>query len=371
MPTLFDPLTIRGVTLRNRIGISPMQQYCAADDGLPTDWHMANLLPRAQAGAGLVFAESTAVNREGRIGYGDLGLWDDGQVAAHARLAGALRRAGAVAAVQLGHGGRKSSRNPPWVGGTLVPGWTPVAPSAVAFGDFTVPRAMSEADIATLIADYAAAARRASTAGYQMVELHVAHGYVLHQFLSPLANQRNDGYGGDFAGRTRIVHEVVAAVRAAVPAEMLLALRLSHTDWVPGGWTTEETARLAADLEGTGVDLLDVSSGGMSPDQVIPVGPGYQVPGAQAVKQACSIPVASVGMITEPQQANAIIAEGHADIVLLARGSMIDPLWPLAAAAALGATDAIRIPPQFERGWTRYGKLAIDLSQAAPLEPLA
>ncbi|RVT99385.1 oxidoreductase [Rhodovarius crocodyli] len=370
MPHLFDPLTLRGVTLRNRVGISPMQQYCAAEDGRPTDWHLGNLLPRALGGAGLVFVEATAISPEGRSGNGDIGLWEDAQIPAHARLASAIAAAGAVPGVQLGHCGRKGSRPPQWQAPPLTPGWTTLAPSAVAFGDYDAPQAMTEADIAKVLADIAAATARAVAAGYRVIELHAAHGYLLHQFLSPLSNRRTDTWGGSYENRSRIVLDAMRAARAAMPDDHVLALRVSHTDWVEGGWTTEETVRLGQDCKAVGVDLFDVSSGGLSPEQKIPMGPGYQVPGGEAVRQGSGIAVATVGMITEAGQANDIVGAGRADMVLIAKASMRDPYWPLRAAATLGCLDRIGVAPQYERGWLAFGALTLDKSITAPLPAL-
>ncbi|PWC26895.1 NADH:flavin oxidoreductase/NADH oxidase [Teichococcus aestuarii] len=372
MTDLFEPLTLRGVTLRNRIGVSPMCQYSCAPDGMPTEWHLAHLHARAIGGAGLVIAEATGVSPEARITPADLGLWSDAHIPGHARLTAAIAAAGSVPGIQIAHAGRKASSSPPWVGGVAGDdqhGWEPLAPSAVAFPGLRMPRAMTEADIAQVIADFAATARRSVAAGYRFIEIHAAHGYLLHQFLSPLSNQRNDGWGGDFAGRTRLTREVVAAVRAAIPEEMPLAIRFSHTDWTEGGWTTEETVELSRQVKAQGIDLIDVSSGALVPAQ-IPVGPGYQVPGAAAVRAGAEIPVAAVGMITEPQQAQEILAEGKADLILLARALLRDPYWPLHAAAALGRTEALRIPPQYDRAWGALGKMPMDSAIAEPMPAL-
>ncbi|MCK8784620.1 NADH:flavin oxidoreductase/NADH oxidase [Roseomonas sp. NAR14] len=371
MTDLFAPLALRGVTLRNRIGISPMCMYSCADDGLPTEWHLIHLGSRAAGGAGLVLTEATAVTPEGRISPYDLGLWSDSQVAAHARLARAVACCGAVPGMQISHAGRKASRVAPWMGHhAATPGWTPLSPSAAAFGDYAMPEAMDEAAIEATIADFVATARRALEAGYQVLELHAAHGYLLHQFLSPLSNRRNDRWGGDFEGRARLPLEVVRAVRAAIPDSVPLLVRVSHTDWVAGGWDTEETVELSRRLKALGVDMMDVSSGGLDPAQKIPVGPGYQVPGAAAVRAGAAIPVAAVGLITEPAQAQAVLAEGRADLVLLARASLRDAYWPLHAAAALGRTEAVAAPPQYERGWSTLGKMGLATALEAPMPPL-
>jgi 2,4-dienoyl-CoA reductase-like NADH-dependent reductase (Old Yellow Enzyme family) len=370
MTDLFSPFALRGVTLRNRIGVSPMCQYCCADDGKPTDWHLAHLVSRAVSGVSLVIAEASAVTSEGRITRRDLGIWSDDHIRPHARLAAAIAAVGAVPAIQLAHAGRKASRRPPWEPGAAEPGWQPLGPSEVPFEGFATPRAMSEEDIAATIAAFVAAARRAVQAGYRVIELHAAHGYLMHSFLSPLSNRRNDRWGGDFEGRTRFVRETARAVRAGIPEEMPLVVRISHTDWVEGGWTTEESVALAGRLKALGVDAIDVSSGGSSAAQRIPLGPGYQVPGAAAVRSGAGIPVLAVGMITEPEQAQAIIAEGKADMVLLARGFLREPYWAMKAAVTLGRTDALAIPPQYERGWSSLGAMTMDRAVGEPLPAL-
>ena len=371
MTDLFSPFDLRGVSLRNRIGIAPMCQYCCAEDGVPTEWHYAHLVSRAVGGAGLVFTEAAAVTAEGRITPADLGIWEDAQLPAHARLAAGIAAMGAVPAIQLAHAGRKASRNAPWKHGPAVPGWEPVGPSAVPFGDYADPRAMSEADLGATVRAFADAARRSVAAGYRVVEVHAAHGYLLHQFLSPLSNRRNDAWGGDFDGRARLPLECARAVRAALPDDVPLAVRVSHTDWVEGGWTTEETVELSRRLKDLGVDLIDVSSGGNDPRQDIPIGPGYQVPGADAVRRGSGVAVAAVGLITEPEHAQAILAEGKADLILLARAVLRDPYWPLHAAAALGRTEALAVPPQYERGWNTLGTMEKTDAIARPMPHLA
>jgi 2,4-dienoyl-CoA reductase-like NADH-dependent reductase (Old Yellow Enzyme family) len=371
MTDLFSPLTLRGVRLANRIGISPMCMYCCDDDGRPTDWHLAHLLQRALGGAGLVIAEATAITKEGRITPGDLGLWEDAQIPGHARLTAAIAHAGSVPGIQISHAGRKGSRLAQWLDGPAEPSWETRSASDIPMGSFAPPRPMQAEEVEAIPGLFAACARRAVQAGYRLIELHGAHGYLLHQFLSPLSNRRNDRWGGDFEGRTRLALEVVRAVRTAIPDELPLALRVSHTDWVEGGWTTEETVELARRVKALGVDLMDVSSGGIDPQrQKIPVGPGYQVPGAEAVRQGAGVAVAAVGMITEPDQAQAILAEGRADLVLLARAVLRDPYWPLRAAAALGRPDAIKSPPQYERGWNAVAKVAMRMETAEPMPPL-
>nr|WP_302474297.1 NADH:flavin oxidoreductase/NADH oxidase [Roseococcus sp. MDT2-1-1] len=352
---LLSPWTLRGVSFRNRVGVSPMCQYCAGEDGRPTDWHLAHLVSRAVAGPGMVMTEAAAVVPEGRISPRDLGIWSEEHVPGHTRLAGAIAAMGAVPAIQLAHSGRKGSRLPAWDSGAADPGWEAVAPSAAAFGDYAEPRAMSEEEIEQTIAATVAAGERAVRAGYRVVELHGAHGYLLHQFLSPLANRRNDGWGGGFDGRTRIVRETMGRLRAALGNEIALGVRLSHTDWVEGGWTTEETVELARRLKEGGCDFVDVTSGGLDPRQKIPLGPGYQLPGAEAVRRGAGVAVMAVGLITEARQAEAALQDGKADMVLLARAFLRDPYWVLHAAVALGEQASLRIPPQYERGWGALG----------------
>lgn len=370
MSDLFSPYTLRGVTLKNRIGVSPMCMYSCRDDGVPTDWHLAHLVSRSVGGAGLVIIEASAVVPEGRITPSDVGIWNDTQMAAHARIVAAVHGTGSVAGIQIAHAGRKASRAAPWVHGPAVPSWTCNAPSAEAFEGFAVPHAMTEAEIGATITAFAEAAKRSVKAGYRFIEIHSAHGYLGHQFCSPISNRRNDAWGGDFEGRTRFVREVCAAVRAVVPDDVALALRISHTDWVEGGWTTEESVELARRVKALGIDLLDVSSGGLDAGQKIVLGPGYQVPGAEAVKRGADIPVAAVGLITEPAQAQAILAEGKADLILLARVLLREPYWPLRAAVELGRAGTLAIPPQYERGWNTLAKLEMDKAVAVPMHAL-
>ena len=370
MTDLFSPLTLRGVTLKNRIGVSPMCMYSCRDDGLPTDWHLAHLVSRSVGGAGLIITEASAVVPEGRITPADVGIWSDAHIAPHARIVDAIHATGGVAGIQIAHAGRKASRQPPWGVGAADPSWVCQAPSAEAFEGFAVPHAMTEAEIGATLAAFVEAAKRSVKAGYRFIELHGAHGYLVHQFLSPISNRRNDSWGGDFEGRTRFAREMAAAVRAAIPSDIALGLRISHTDWVEGGWTTEESVELSRRVKALGVDLLDVSSGGLDAGQKIPMGPGYQVPGAEAVKRGADMPVAAVGLITEPKQAQQILAEGKADLILLARAVLREPYWPMRAAAELGRVDALHIPPQYDRGWNTLGKWTMDRSIAAPMKTL-
>lgn len=348
---LFSVLKLRDVTLRNRIVVSPMCQY-SSQDGFANDWHLVHLGSRAVGGAGLVIAEATAVTPDGRISPQDLGIWDDAHIEGLRRVTTFVREHGAAVGVQLAHAGRKASTRRPWNGHGVAPeeegGWTRVVgPSAIAFSErLLTPVELSKEEIAGIVQAFVAATRRSLEAGFQVIELHGAHGYLLHEFLSPLSNQRTDEYGGSFEGRTRIVREVVTAVREVWPAELPLLLRVSATDWVEGGWTLEETVRLAKKVHALGVDLIDCSTGGNVPKAEIPVGPGYQVPFALAVKQA-GVPSAAVGMITRPQQANEIILNGEADLVMLARELLRDPYWPLHAARELDVF--VPWPVQYDR----------------------
>ena len=341
MSRLFQPLALRGLTLPNRIAVSPMCQYQAVD-GVAQDWHLVHLGGLAQGGAGLVITEATAVTPEGRISPDDLGLWYDAQAEALGRIVRFIASQGAVPGIQLAHAGRKASNPAPWKGSGSLPlaqgGWTPVAPSALPFdAGWTVPTALDATGLTGVIRAFADAARRALAAGFQVAEVHAAHGYLLHQFLSPLSNHREDAYGGSFENRTRLLREVVAAVRGVWPERLPLFVRLSTTDWVEGGWNLEQSVELAKVLKGLGVDLVDCSSGGLVPRAEIPLGPGYQVPFAAAIRREVDMPTAAVGLITEPAQAEQIVANGEADAVLLARELLRDPYWPLRAARALRA----------------------------------
>lgn len=340
-PGLFSPLEIRGVTLRNRVGVSPMCQYSGVD-GMATDWHLVHLGSFAKGGAGLVIAEATAVAPEGRISPADLGLWKDEQIEPLARVARFVESQGAVAGIQLGHAGRKASTPPPWESGDYVEsadgGWPVQGPSPVPFDDgHALPVELTAAEIAELPRRFATAARRARAAGFQVVEVHAAHGYLLHQFLSPLSNLRDDGWGGSLDNRVRLLLDVVAAVRDEIGDEAALFVRLSATDWLDGGWTAHDTVEVARRLRTLGVDLVDCSTGGNAPGVRIPVGLGYQVGFAEAVRWRAGIASAAVGLIVDPEQADAVVRGERADVVLLARALLGNPSWPQAAARALGA----------------------------------
>ena len=338
MSQLFTPLSLRGTTFRNRVWVSPMCQYSAVD-GLPDDWHLVHLGARAVGGAGLVLTEATAVSPEGRISPQDTGLWNDEQAGRWERIAAFVRAQGAAVGVQLAHAGRKASSHRPWGGrGYVAPadgGWQTVGASPLPFGDLPPPHELDAAGLAKVRDDFVAAARRADAAGFDVVELHAAHGYLLNTFLSPLSNTRTDAYGGDLAGRLRFPLEVVEAVRAVWPERKPLVLRISATDWVDGGWTVEDSVALARQAAARGVDLVDCSSGGVSPEQRVEVAPGYQVAFAAAVR-AAGVPSGAVGLITDARQAEAVLADGRADVVLLARELLRDPHWPLRAARELG-----------------------------------
>jgi 2,4-dienoyl-CoA reductase-like NADH-dependent reductase (Old Yellow Enzyme family) len=337
---LLSPLTIRGVTLRNRIGVSPMCQYCA-EEGLADDWHLVHLGSRAVGGASLVMVEATAVTRDGRITPGDMGIWDDRHIEPLARIARFLHREGAVAGIQLAHAGRKASCDLPWKGGArlktaLEGGWPVVAPSPEPFHPGDPPsRELDEAGIEDIIAAFIAAARRALTAGFRVIEIHSAHGYLLHSFLSPLSNHRQDRYGGSLENRMRLVPRVAEELRRVLPRELPLFVRISATDWVEGGWDLSQSIALARALHDRGVDLIDCSSGGVVPHAKIPVGKNYQVPFAEAIRSHVGILTAGVGLITEADQADEVITSGAADIVFLAREMLREPYWALHAQQAL------------------------------------
>lgn len=339
MSALFTPFVLRDLTLPNRIGVPPMCQY-SAREGVAGDWHLQHYGCRAVGGAGLVIVEASAVLPEGRISPGDLGLWHDEQIEGLVRVARLIEAQGAVPAIQLAHAGRKASVALGWeVQRSLDAaegGWQAVAPSALAFGNYVLPRVLDGGDIRRVVDAFVAAALRAVRAGFRAVEIHAAHGYLLHQFLSPLSNRRDDDYGGDFTGRSRLVREVAVALRAVLPAGMPLLVRLSATDWVDGGWDAEQTVALCRLLKDDGVDLIDVSSGGLVADAQIPAGPGFQVQFARRIRHESGLPVAAVGLITEAAQAERIVADGDADLVLVGREILRNPYWPLQAARQLG-----------------------------------
>jgi 2,4-dienoyl-CoA reductase-like NADH-dependent reductase (Old Yellow Enzyme family) len=353
---LFEPITLAGLTLPNRVVIAPMCQY-SAEEGNATDWHLIHLGQLALSGAGLLILEATAVERDGRITHGDLGLYSDANEAALARVLAAARQYSAMPiGIQLGHAGRKASSRRPWEGGQQLPlaegGWVADSASAVPVKEGeAAPRALDEAGMARVRDAFVAAAQRAVRLGLQYIELHGAHGYLLHQFLSPLSNQRNDAYGGPLEHRMRFPLEVFTAVREAVPAAIPVGLRVSATDWIEHGWDLEQTVAFASELKRLGADYIHVSTGGLSPAQVIPIGPGYQVAFAARIRAETGLPTMAVGLITDPAQAEAIVANGEADMVSLARAMLWDPHWPWHAAAALGAS--VRVPQQYWRSQPR------------------
>jgi 2,4-dienoyl-CoA reductase-like NADH-dependent reductase (Old Yellow Enzyme family) len=354
---LFEPLSLRGVTFRNRVAVSPMCEY-SSKDGYAAAWHLVHLGSRAVGGAGLVFTEAAAVCAEGRISPADLGIYRDEHVPMLREIAAFIKEHGAVPGMQLAHAGFKASTAPPWDGGEPVPpeagGWTRVvAPCARPFREgWIVPHALSESEIADVVDAFAAAARRALLAGFEVLEIHAAHGYLLHEFLSPITNRRDDRYGGNLENRMRMLREVVQAVRAQMPADLPLFVRISASDWVDGGWAIDDSIVLARTLKPLGVDLIDCSSGGIVPDAKIALGPGYQVPFARAVRDGAQIATGAVGLITDAAQANEIVASGSADMVLLAREMLRQPYWPLLAAARLG-TDVAYWPKQYLRAKPR------------------
>lgn len=340
---LFDPLTIRDVQFRNRIFVSPMCQY-SSEDGFATDWHLVHLGSRAVGSAGLVITEATAVTPEGRISPQDLGIWKDEHIEMLARIVGFIEAQGSVAGMQLAHAGRKASVSAPWLGGKpLEPkegGWRPIyAPSAIPFDEgWIVPEALDKAGIQRIIRSFADAAKRALHAGFKVIELHGAHGYLGHEFLSPLSNHRTDEYGGTFENRTRLLREITEAVRRVWPEKYPVFLRISSTDWAPGGWDPEQSVELAKLLKPLGVDLVDCSSGGLVPHVKIPLGPGYQVQFAQKLRTEAKILTGAVGLITTATQAEQVVHNGEADVVFMAREFLRDPYFPLRAAKELGVT---------------------------------
>jgi 2,4-dienoyl-CoA reductase-like NADH-dependent reductase (Old Yellow Enzyme family) len=354
MSLLFSPVTFRQNRLRNRIVVSPMCQYSAID-GVPTDWHLVHLGSRAVGGAGVVMAEATAVEPAGRISPDDTGLWNDTQAQAWKRITDFIRAQGAAPAVQLAHAGRKASTPSPWKakGKQVAPadgGWQPVAPSPIAFADgYALPREMTNTEVRALPGLFEAAARRALAAGFEIVEIHAAHGYLLHEFLSPLSNLRADEYGGSFENRSRVVLDVARRVREFWPKEKPVFVRISATDWAPGGWDLEQSVRLSVEFKKIGIDLVDVSSGALTADAKIPVEPGYQVPFAERIRREAGIATGAVGLITEPRQAEEILVREKADLVFLARELLRDPYWPRRAARELEVE--IRPPAQYGRAW--------------------
>ena len=352
--SLFAPLTIRTITLPNRLAVSPMCEYSCVD-GFANDWHFVHLGTRAVGGAGLVIAEATAVVPEGRITYGDLGIWSDAHVAPLRRITNFIKEQGSVPGIQIAHAGRKASCHLPWDGGKAIApgepnGWQVAAPSAVPFleGD-PMPHALTIDEIHHITQTFVAATKRALDAGFELIEIHGAHGYLINEFLSPLSNHRTDEYGGSFENRIRFVLETIAAVRAEMGPDLPLFLRISATEWMPGGWTIDDSVELAKRAAEAGVDLIDASSGGNSAGAKIPVGPGYQVPLAKQIRAEAAIATGAVGMITTAGQANAIIENGEADLVLLGRELLRDPYFPMHAAQSLGVP--VKAPRQYLRAF--------------------
>jgi len=345
MTHLFEQLSLRGVTLPNRIAVSPMCQY-SAENGFVNDWHLVHLGSRAVGGAGLVLTEATAVTAEGRISPKDLGIWSDKQIEPLARIVHFIDQQGSVAGIQLAHAGRKASVAPPWENrpGALAEtegGWPIAAPSSIAYDEgCALPGALSQEDISEIVEAFVQAARRSCQAGFRVAEIHAAHGYLLHQFLSPLSNQRNDRYGGDFENRTRLLRDIVSAVRGVWPENLPLFVRISATDWSDGGWDLEQSLALVDQLQSLGIDLIDRSSGGNLPHAAVPVGTGYQTAFSERIRRETGIKTGTVGMISAPTQADHIIRSGQADLVLLGRELLRDPYWPLRAARELG-----QLPP--------------------------
>ncbi|MBW4445018.1 MAG: NADH:flavin oxidoreductase/NADH oxidase [Plectolyngbya sp. WJT66-NPBG17] len=353
MSHLFEPFNQRDVIFRNRVVVSPMCQY-SSEDGFANDWHVVHLVSRAVGGAGLVITEANAVEPRGRITPQDLGIWKDEHVEMLSRIVDLIGRNGAIAGTQLAHAGRKSSTAPPWENGVVLSedqgGWTPVAPSPIPFeAESRAPKELSIEEIQTITRSFVDATRRALEAGFKVIEIHAAHGYLLHEFLSPLSNQRSDQYGGSFENRIRFVCEVVQAVRDVVPDQILLWVRISATDWVSNGWDIDQSVALSDKLKSLGVDLIDCSSGAIVPGEKIPVGAGYQTPFAERIRRETGIATGAVGMITSAQQADHIIRTGQADVVLLAREMLRDPYWTLRAAKQL--RQPVPAPVQYDRAW--------------------
>ncbi len=350
MSRLFSPLQLRALTLPHRVFVSPMCQY-SSEDGLPNDWHLVHLGSRAVGGASLVCVEASGVTPEGRITPWDAGIWSDRHARAWSRVTAFLRQQGAVPAIQLAHAGRKASTNKRWAGGKPIApadgGWETLAPSAVAFGHYATPRAMTVEEIRKTVDDFRKAAGHALDAGFDVVELHGAHGYLLHEFCSPISNRRTDAYGGSFENRIRFPLEVARAVRDFWPQDKPVFYRISATDWTEGGWDVAQSIALCKALKDLGIDLIDVSSGGNVHDAKIALGPGYQVPFAQEIRAAVNMPVGAVGLIADPTQAEQIVSLGQADAVFLARAELRDPYWPRHAAKALGV--AMEWPDPYKR----------------------
>jgi 2,4-dienoyl-CoA reductase-like NADH-dependent reductase (Old Yellow Enzyme family) len=337
---LLSPFTVRGVTFRNRVVMSPMCQY-SSDDGLANDWHLVHLGSRAAGGVGLVIVEATAVTADGRITPKDMGIWDDRHVEPLARIARFVESQGAVAGIQLAHAGRKASCQSPWLGGAVIPpaagGWQPVAPSALSFHDGDpAPRELDRAGIDAVVEAFAAATRRALAAGFRVIEVHAAHGYLFHEFLSPLSNRRTDEYGGSLENRMRLTLRVAERVRTEVPAGLPVFVRISATDWAEGGWDIDQSVELSKRLKTVGVDLIDVSSGALTPTARIPVGKGYQVPFARRIRAEAGILTGAVGLITEPKYADEVVTGGDADLVFVGRELLREPYWALKAQHELG-----------------------------------
>lgn len=351
VPHLFTPLQLRGITLKNRLVVSPMCQY-SGKDGFASDWHLVHLGSRAVGGAGLVFTEAIAVTPEGRISPQDLGLWKDEQIEPLKRITAFIEAQGCVPGIQLAHAGRKANLTSPWNGDHYITpeegGWTPLAPSPIPFApDKGTPTELTETEIGTLVDAFKTAAHRALQAGFKVLEIHGAHGYLINEFLSPLSNTRTDKYGGSYENRIRFLIEIIDATRTVWPKDLPLFLRLSVSDWVEGGWTTEDSVKLAGIVKQHGVDLIDCSSGGNSATAKIPAKPGYQVPFAEAVRQA-GIPTGAVGVIVTPEQAEEILTTGKADLIFMAREMLRDPYFPLRAASVLGYDEMVW-PVQYER----------------------
>ncbi|HOK19002.1 MAG TPA: NADH:flavin oxidoreductase/NADH oxidase [Thermosynergistes sp.] len=351
MAELFSAISIRDVTLKNRIVMSPMCQY-SATSGMAGDWHLVHYGSRAIGGVGLLIVEATAVEARGRITPGDLGLWDDEQIEPMSKLVGFIQAQGSKVGVQLAHAGRKASIDLPWRGErplkTDEGGWPVVGPSPIPFGPgYPTPQVLDEGAIKGIVSSFAEAARRARRAGFDLIEIHAAHGYLVHQFLSPLSNRRTDRYGGSLEGRMRFALEVAEAVRNVIPDGMPLFFRISATDWVDGGWDLEQSLALARALKERGVDLIDCSSGGLVPDAKVPAKPGYQVPFASKIRKRADVMTGAVGIITEPLQAEGIVSSGDADVVILGRALLRNPHWPLHAATVLG--EDVAWPPQYLR----------------------